>query len=237
MLNTQSAAAILHCFHLNNTTICEFIAFIIQEPMFEHHSLVLDVIQYPTEILSALADHSTMHQPVLTWALNLVNTSHIKSIQNLANKSNGWHFTALHASVEQINDFFLEDMACQMQTIASGLWTTIIKFLSADLKQVKQRISQDSITESMDLNHDDTDEEDDEAQFWVRLDGDSEQPGDVNHDGSESDVASSWHQRPKNERHQAINTGELCKISGYITPVDVACKFPEGCIYYQHYHA
>jgi hypothetical protein len=195
MLNTQSAQAILRCFSQNHATLSDLLAFIIQDPAVQDNTIVLDVLNHPTKLLSTLSEHSTLRQPVIQWALDLVNRKHVKSIQNLTSTRNGWHFNALHTSVEQINDFRLEDMVQNVQTTAPELWTTITSLLSADPKQLRRRISRD-VSALLDPGDDDIDE-DDEAQYWVGLNEDDIQLADTDSKGP-------WHGLSKGQQRHAI---------------------------------
>jgi hypothetical protein len=46
-----------------------------------------------------------LHEPIVDWALNLADRRHSKSVQHLSRVQNGWHFSALHTSAEQIQEF------------------------------------------------------------------------------------------------------------------------------------
>ncbi|KAF9493446.1 hypothetical protein BDN71DRAFT_1394940 [Pleurotus eryngii] len=43
----------------------------------------------------------------------------------LANKASGWHFSAVHASAEQFENFSMVDMACCLETKAPLVWDVI----------------------------------------------------------------------------------------------------------------
>ena len=53
-----------------------------------------------------------------------------KDIKDLAHVQNGWHFGALHTSEDQLKDFWIEDMARDMQRLAPELWDLLGLMLS-----------------------------------------------------------------------------------------------------------
>jgi hypothetical protein len=170
MLDINAASSILQFISQNHTTIRELVVFVLHNSSFSQHPLVLDIIQHPHDLLSCISD--TCHQPpLIDWAIELANRSHVKSIQELSGKENGWHFGALHASVAQIQDFRLEEMAQKMRSTAPALWNTIISLLCVNNKPLRHQLSRDALLQDPDsMNIDDDSEEDDESQFWVGLD-------------------------------------------------------------------
>ncbi|KAJ7908542.1 hypothetical protein B0H13DRAFT_2233244 [Mycena leptocephala] len=54
-------------------------------------------------------------------------------IRDLADKENGWHFSAANTSAKQLQDFRIEDMAMRMKALAPELWDLLGLLLSANL--------------------------------------------------------------------------------------------------------
>ncbi|KAJ6567851.1 hypothetical protein B0H10DRAFT_2200069 [Mycena sp. CBHHK59/15] len=53
-------------------------------------------------------------------------------VRDLAEKENGWHFSAANTSAEQLQNFRIEDMAIQMKVLAPELWDLLGLLLSAN---------------------------------------------------------------------------------------------------------
>src|SRR5271170_6818680 len=101
-------------------------------------------------VLYALSKHSQTSQSTLTWASNLVKQMYAHSIKRLMPWENGWHFNALRASVDQLNDFHIEVMVQEMKQLAPELWEMLDILLLADKKLNQQ-------DDTMDYNDGDTD--------------------------------------------------------------------------------
>jgi hypothetical protein len=177
MLDRKITATILQCISENNATIYQFLVSILQDPQLQEHSIVLHFLDTAVDFLTGLSGHPVMQQPVQDWALAIVNRNHSRSLQSLTSKSHGWHFTALTASVQQIHEFKLEDMAKVIQTAAPGLWKTITSLLSADPKQVRRRKSNDHVSNAA-VDVPEENGEEDEADLWVGAEGELENPTD-----------------------------------------------------------
>ncbi|KZT00083.1 uncharacterized protein LAESUDRAFT_739738 [Laetiporus sulphureus 93-53] len=51
---------------------------------------------------------------------------YLELAQQLVATENGWHFSALHTTAQQIQDFQIEDMAAKIRTLAPDLWDLIM---------------------------------------------------------------------------------------------------------------
>ena len=130
-------------------------------------------------------DPHTQHS-ITQWALGLVNQLHHKSLQDLSSIYNGWHFNALNASVDQINDFHIEDMAQHLQESAPDLWNTVNTLLSLECKSTT---ADPNLTRTdAEINVDDNQQE---AQFWKDFDH-PDAPDDAN--PTVTALPHPWHQ-------------------------------------------
>ncbi|KAJ7750539.1 hypothetical protein B0H16DRAFT_1842618 [Mycena metata] len=59
-------------------------------------------------------------------------TQYAQSIRDLAEKDNGWHFSARNTSAAQLQNFRIEDMAKNMKSLAPELWDLLGLLLSAN---------------------------------------------------------------------------------------------------------
>ena len=105
MLNTQAATAILQTICDHDATIPDFISFILHHAPLQDHPITQNVFDHPTEVITVLVDCPALHECIVEWALRLADRCHSKSVQRLSRIQNGWHFSALHTSVEQIQEF------------------------------------------------------------------------------------------------------------------------------------
>jgi hypothetical protein len=62
-----------------------------------------------------------------------------KSSWELTRKEHRWHFSALHASEKQLEDFWIEDLAERMERLAPELWDMLGVVLSANRRQTRTK--------------------------------------------------------------------------------------------------
>ncbi|KAJ7702952.1 hypothetical protein B0H14DRAFT_2164322, partial [Mycena olivaceomarginata] len=60
-----------------------------------------------------------------------IKLKYAQLIRDLADKDNGWHFSAANTSAKQLQNFRIEDMAVRMQALAPELWDMLGLLLSA----------------------------------------------------------------------------------------------------------
>ena len=162
MVNDESIRTILGCFTACNVKITDFLTYLLQDSQFQHHSLVLEIIDRVCTIPTALVEHPHTRQPMSQWVHNYVNNSHAKSLQDLARRDTGWHFNTTHATGQQIIDFRAEDIAQHVRQSAPELWTAVYSLLSLDANSLSRQATATSVT-SEDAN---TDDDAYEAEFW-----------------------------------------------------------------------
>jgi hypothetical protein len=68
----------------------------------------------------------------LAWAHGKIKIEYAQLIRDLADKDNGWHFSAANTSAKQLQDFRIEDMAARMKALAPELWDLLGLLLSAN---------------------------------------------------------------------------------------------------------
>ena len=141
-----------------------------------------------------------LHECVVDWALRLADRCHSKSVPRLSRVQNGWHFSALHTSVEQIQEFRLEDFVVTVQAEEPGLWRTVTNLLAADNKLTRRRSSLNLVDNLADADAKDDDE--DKEQFWVGLDTGDVGAGESDPDNPRASVL--WSQLTKDQRHTKI---------------------------------
>ena len=168
MLNTQAATAIVQIICDHDATIPDLISFVLHHAPLQDHPITQNILDHPTEIIAVLVDCPVLHECIVDWALCFADRLHSKSVQHLSRVQNGWHFSALHTSVEQIQEFRVEDFILTVQADEPALWRTVTNLLAADNKLTCRRSSCNLADNQADADADDDDE--DKEQFWVGLD-------------------------------------------------------------------
>ena len=122
MASTAHSGPILQAFEQSDTTVSNFIILLLKDKSFREHACTKDLIAHLTHILDAFLSHPKLSQSTWDWANHIVKQRYATAIRDLADKDNGWHFGALHASESRLQEFQVENMASQMKQLAPELW-------------------------------------------------------------------------------------------------------------------
>jgi hypothetical protein len=152
---------LLAAFHASHTTIHQFLHYLLTELFLRHDPLVIDLHNHKSEVISLLQSLSIRVTPSsmdIGSAYDLVQKGFRDEVQMLILNGKEWQFGAAQATVKQILEFRLDEMAKKMQKIAPRLWDVLGILLSAT-KTIQQQ------SESMPSGADEDDEE-----YWVHID-------------------------------------------------------------------
>ncbi|KAJ3486612.1 hypothetical protein NLI96_g4118 [Meripilus lineatus] len=116
-----------------------------------------DLSKHTSQLLSALKFNSRTSASVSGWANLLVKNTAAASVSQLAQKGNGWHFSATNAQADQILEFHIEEMAQDFRQIAPDLWDLVCSLLTKGEEDVSMSV------EAEEVGCDD----EDEAEYWV----------------------------------------------------------------------
>ncbi|KAJ7754036.1 hypothetical protein B0H16DRAFT_1316633 [Mycena metata] len=95
---------------------------ILRHTDFCDHPAVDDLVKHSDAILDAFLEHPRTSHSTLAWANGKIKSQYAQSIRDLAEKDNGWHFSAGNTSAAQLQNFRIEDMAKNMKSLAPELW-------------------------------------------------------------------------------------------------------------------
>jgi hypothetical protein len=129
--HTQISALLTTLDH-QRLSIPGFIISILRHPSFTDHSAVENLVNHSDDVLDAFLDHPRTARSTLAWAHGKIKTEYAQLIRDLADKDNGWHFSAANTSAKQLQDFRIEDMAARMKALAPELWDLLGLLLSAN---------------------------------------------------------------------------------------------------------
>jgi hypothetical protein len=197
MLERHTLGRILQVFSDCGSTVTEFITTLLVDSTLSDHLLVLDITANALDIIITLLHHPLAHHPITHWAHDLVIQSFTRSLRDLSRIDNGWHFGAVNASVQQIGDFRIEDMARHLQSATPALWNTIYCLLSSSSPPASDYKPESNPNTEPDATADD----ENEAQFWKDFINPAESS-----EGSldPTDGPRPWHQWKRSEHRDAI---------------------------------
>ncbi|KAF9488890.1 hypothetical protein BDN71DRAFT_1533419, partial [Pleurotus eryngii] len=91
----------------------------------------------------------------------------------LANKASGWHFSTVHVSAEQFENFSMVDMARRLETEAPLVWDVIGHLLESDsLRAARRSHYKNTTTTSTTSSSSETSPWSEEDEYWAQLDDD-----------------------------------------------------------------
>ena len=122
----------------HNVTASNFVLLLLQGNRLQDLPCTQNLINQADAILEAFYEHPKSSKSALTWASDLMKSRYAESVQELANKENGWHFGALRASAQKLQEFWIEDMAQKMEELTPELWDLLGLMLSADKRQTER---------------------------------------------------------------------------------------------------
>ena len=165
---------------LDNASIFEFLRSLLNSPSFANHPTVLRFKSDISSIMKLLYDCPGTSSLFVDASHKLMSKRYADEIICLVSKENGWHFSALHTSAEQLQAFSIEDMALRLTVQAPLLWDLLGNILQADplrerchTKDVAQ--TQDAATLAL------GDGDDDDEEYWAQFNNsDSEDAGPQN---------------------------------------------------------
>ncbi|KAH9842506.1 uncharacterized protein C8Q71DRAFT_827213 [Rhodofomes roseus] len=132
MLSPTIINDILVYLRAHDTCLSELILAVFRNPHFATHAFTQDIARNVTDILSAFSRHEKTSDALYTWAHDHMKQDYHQSALRLAQKQNGWHFSALHATAEQFEEFRIEDMAKDFRDLEPRLWDLVGYLLSGE---------------------------------------------------------------------------------------------------------
>lgn len=194
-----------------------------------------DLFARHTELLSAMYFHTEISESMQIWCHDMLLRTYSESMQQLTRKEAGWHFSALRAQPQQIQDFRLDEMADTMRRVVPRLWGLIYTLMSGGQREQMGSVEID----------DDEVLDDDETALWAVIDGWDKQSSDASSSSStkqaqatESFVAVQAARKPMRKR-QALRRTITVMVSGCL-PMHLALTYimiviaHRSCSQYMH---
>ncbi|EGO00409.1 hypothetical protein SERLA73DRAFT_73133 [Serpula lacrymans var. lacrymans S7.3] len=129
--------SIIEFFTQTNTQPSQFLLLILQDPHYNHHLIIQDLLTLFPAILAVFFNHLSltiqMKEVVLKWAKHILEKQCIQEIRVLVRKNTGWHFNARKATTDQLEKFCMKEMAAKYKSDAPVLWDILDTLLDGDL--------------------------------------------------------------------------------------------------------
>ncbi|KAH7924642.1 hypothetical protein BV22DRAFT_1129691 [Leucogyrophana mollusca] len=158
--------AILETFQ-NDFSLSQLIVTVLSEPRYGSHPTVRDLLANTDGIVHAFSLHKSSHSKLLDWASDAVKEECAGEIRELVKVESGWHFSALHAKSEQIENFRIEEMALKIEADAPRLWALLDVLLSARMTKKAQVKSGGDVVMSGGVPEE---WESEDSEYWAQVD-------------------------------------------------------------------
>ncbi|KAF8120000.1 hypothetical protein EV363DRAFT_1408618 [Boletus edulis] len=102
--------------------VAEFVVALLTNPAYEGHPVVADLGTHAEKIFGAFLQHSATHGKFIQQSFAVVEEAYLQEVRALASEDSGSHFGAATATVQQLEEFDVEEMAHTMETRAPRMW-------------------------------------------------------------------------------------------------------------------
>jgi len=188
----------------NNVTPAYFISHVLRSTDIRYENARKSLTMQAAHICATLyeEEHSRLH--ITQWAITIACTTLCAEVEELSLEKHGLHFKATSATVEQMENTFMHELANKMQENAPHLWHLISALLDSR-KDCRQRASTgNSNANARGSDHMDiyVEEEMDLGEFGG--DDIGATAGEEGSMGEESEADSSiFEKQPRKRRHRA----------------------------------
>ena len=169
MISVPTIDLLFQHFRAYNTTLPELVLAVLQNPLLHHHPFTREFVSATPDILAALARHGNTQTKLFAWAHDYMKLEYHEAVSRLARKQSGWHFGALHASAEQLEEFRIEDMAHDIQTREPLLWDLVGVIISGESMSSDPAHTAEPLPLEAEVNED---------EYWAALGDDAIPPPD-----------------------------------------------------------
>ena len=114
MLTPSILNYMLTAFQQCQITLSDLILTVLVNKNLEHHPLLDDLARNIAQVLAALLHNTRTSEQMQQWAHHAMKIRCHRAARKLTRAENGWHFSALRMTANQVREFRIEDMAVQM---------------------------------------------------------------------------------------------------------------------------
>ncbi|KAG1888770.1 hypothetical protein F4604DRAFT_1533668, partial [Suillus subluteus] len=117
-----------------NLSASQFIISILKCQKYHGHHLAEDLLVRSDEIIEALIKHPSWqdNKSQTTASCDALREQYITEIKLISSEEGGSHFGPSHATIQQLEEFSIEEMGTEMQSRAPALWDLLGFLLGAD---------------------------------------------------------------------------------------------------------
>ncbi|KIK93323.1 hypothetical protein PAXRUDRAFT_145328 [Paxillus rubicundulus Ve08.2h10] len=101
-------------------TVSQFLLAPLTHQHYDKHPVTKDILLHSTDIIGTILVHPMRNPNIIQHLTKLAKNSYLKEICDVASMQGGWNFGVSTATTKQLDDFGLDDMACDFKAHAPG---------------------------------------------------------------------------------------------------------------------
>ncbi|KIJ18395.1 hypothetical protein PAXINDRAFT_70853 [Paxillus involutus ATCC 200175] len=123
MASAEQVKSVLDVLEFSDIRPSEFFLSLLTDQQFKNHAKTLELLCHGQELVEALRKHpqSVAGGNLADWVGEIMRDGYAREMRALSAEANGSHFNVSHTSVQQLEQFSIEDMARGMEEMAPML--------------------------------------------------------------------------------------------------------------------
>ncbi|KAF8430436.1 hypothetical protein L210DRAFT_3322112, partial [Boletus edulis BED1] len=103
-------------------TVADFIVALLTEPGYKTQPMVIDLLANATTIFDAFMQHPATHDVIRNQCFTVAEDTYLWELRDLVSKDSSSHFGAANTTVQQLEEFHIDNMAHTMKSHAPRMW-------------------------------------------------------------------------------------------------------------------
>ncbi|KAG2336030.1 hypothetical protein BDR05DRAFT_1006230 [Suillus weaverae] len=149
-----------------NVSVSAFVMSLLESPHKFCQFPINDLAAHFTMVLATSLAHPNLNSSVVSWASTLYTEQLKQSVVQLSKEEHGWHFSTTNVLAEQLEEFWLEDMAKDIEHVTPDMWHLLDALLLANQRFAGPTMEHDIANK-------------DEEQYWAEVEDVEERSGEV----------------------------------------------------------
>ena len=124
--------AVLAALAAQKINLADFLISLLGNPYYQDHPVLINLTAWSGDLCTAFYKNRRSSGIIIQWALNTAKQYHSSKILALSDSKHGWHFGAVNATIEQLENFKIEQMAKDLERLSLEMWNLLGAMLKAN---------------------------------------------------------------------------------------------------------
>ncbi|ETW78198.1 hypothetical protein HETIRDRAFT_326030 [Heterobasidion irregulare TC 32-1] len=122
---TRPTEAVLAALAAQEINLADFLISLLGNPYYQDHPVLINLIARSGDLCTVFYKNRTSSGIIIQWALDTAKQYHSSEILALSDPEHGWHFGAVNATIEQLENFKIEQMAKDLERLSLETWNLL----------------------------------------------------------------------------------------------------------------